>query len=197
MTDIRPRRHYLGGELAAHLLGSIGEIGREQLATRKFAGYRQGEVIGQSGVEAHYQSTLRGRAGGRNLVVDVAGRVIEVLDEVEPVPGGTITLTIDRDLQRAAEEGFLPEVLGEPAKMGAVVALDPRNGDLLALVSKPSFDPNDRVDIGQRGPCPSPHSGVQSREDWAKERAAWWRCWNSCEPSTPTCGSCSRRSTGR
>jgi penicillin-binding protein 2 len=143
VTDIRPRRHYLGGELAAHLLGSIGEIGREQLATREFAGYRQGEVIGQAGVEAHYQSTLRGRAGGRNLVVDVAGRVIEVLDEVEPVPGGTITLTIDLDLQRAAEGGFLPEVLGEPAKMGAAVALDPRNGDLLTLVSKPAYDPND------------------------------------------------------
>jgi penicillin-binding protein 2 len=142
VTDVRPRRHYLGGELAAHLLGFIGEIGREQLATREFAGYRQGEVIGQAGVEARYQSALRGRAGGRNLVVDVAGRVIEVLDEVEPVPGGTVTLTIDLDLQRAAEEGFLPEVLGEPAKMGAAVALDPRNGDLLALVSKPAYDPN-------------------------------------------------------
>ena len=142
VTDVRPRRYYPGGSLASHLLGSIGEIEREQLATREFADYRQGEVIGQIGIEARYQAHLRGRAGGRNQVVDVSGRVVEVLDDVEPQPGGSVTLTLDLDLQRAAEEGFLPEVLGEPAKLGALVALDPRNGDVLALVSKPSYDPN-------------------------------------------------------
>jgi penicillin-binding protein 2 len=142
VTDVRPRRYYPGGSLASHLLGSIGEIGREQLATRDFADYRQGEVIGQSGIEARYQAHLRGRAGGRNQVVDVSGRVVEVLDDVEPQPGGSVTLTLDLDLQQAAEEGFLPEVLGESAKLGALVALDPRNGDVLALVSKPSYDPN-------------------------------------------------------
>jgi penicillin-binding protein 2 len=124
-------------------MGSIGEIGPAQLATREYADYRQGEVIGQTGVEARFESHLRGRAGGRNQVVDVAGRVVEVLDEVEPQPGGAVTLTLDLDLQRAADEGFLPEVLGEPAKMGALVALDPRNGDVLALVAKPAYDPND------------------------------------------------------
>ena len=76
-------------------------------------------------------------------MVDVAGRVVgDPLDEREPAPGGSVTLTIDRDLQRVAEEGFVPEVLGEPGKRGALVALDPRTGDVLALVSKPSFDPN-------------------------------------------------------
>jgi penicillin-binding protein 2 len=142
-TDVRPRRHYLAGDLAAHLLGTIGEIQKEQLETRAYADYRAGEVIGQAGVESLYQSHLRGRAGGRNLVVDVAGRVVEVLDEVRPVPGGRIHLTLDLDLQRVAEEGFLPDVLGGHTWSGAVVALDPRNGDILALVSKPSFDPND------------------------------------------------------
>jgi penicillin-binding protein 2 len=142
-TDVRPRRHYLGGELGAHLLGTIGEIRREQLETAEFADYRQGEVIGQSGIEALLEHHLRGRAGGRNLVVNVAGRVVEVLDEIEPVPGGAVTLTLDLDLQRAAEEGFLPDVIGGPGKMGALVALDARNGDVLAMVSKPSFDPND------------------------------------------------------
>jgi penicillin-binding protein 2 len=132
VTDVRPRRYYPGGSLASHLLGSIGEIGREQLVTREFADYRQGEVIGQAGIEARYQAHLRGRAGGRNQVVD----------DVEPQPGGRVTLTLDLDLQQVAEEGFLPEVLGEPAKLGALVALDPRNGDVLALVSKPSYDPN-------------------------------------------------------
>ncbi len=142
LTDAIPRRHYLEGELAAHLLGALGEIRKEQLATRDFADYRSGEVIGQSGLESLMQAQLRGRAGGRNLVVDVAGRVIEVLDEVRPSGGGRVTLTIDLDLQRAAEQAFLPDVLGGPAKMGALVALDPRNGDVLALVSKPSYDPN-------------------------------------------------------
>jgi penicillin-binding protein 2 len=142
-TDVRPRRHYVERVLAAHLLGTIGEIQRDQLQTREFRDYRSGEVIGQSGVEKLLENHLRGRTGGRNVVVDVAGRVVEVLEEREPEPGGSVTLTIDLDLQRAAEEGFRPDVLGEPGKMGGLVAFDPRNGDLLALVSKPCFDPND------------------------------------------------------
>ncbi len=141
-TDVRPRRHYVEGDLSAHLLGTIGEIQREQLQSRDFSDYRAGEVIGQSGLEKLLERQLRGRAGGRNVVVDVAGRVVQVLDERDPEPGGSATLTLDLDLQRAAEEGFRPEVLGGPAKMGAAVALDPRTGDVLALVSKPSFDPN-------------------------------------------------------
>ncbi len=140
--DVRPRRHYVEGDLSAHLLGTIGEIQREQLQSRSFADYRAGEVIGQSGLEKLLEPHLRGRAGGRNVVVDVAGRVVQELDEREPEPGGSVTLTLDLDLQRAAEEGFRPEVIGGPAKMGAAVALDPRTGDVLALVSKPSFDPN-------------------------------------------------------
>ncbi|MCH2170669.1 penicillin-binding protein 2 [Myxococcota bacterium] len=143
MTDIRPRRDYVGGERAAHLLGLIGEIDADELAKPDFAGYRRGEVIGKAGVETLMEPHLRGHAGGRNVVVDVAGRSIEVIDEVLPLPGGSVTLTIDLDLQEVAEEAFLPDVLGEPARMGAVVALDPRNGDVLAMVSKPSFDPND------------------------------------------------------
>ena len=142
-TDVQPRRHYVESVLAAHLLGTIGEIQREQLQTREFRDYRSGQVIGQSGLEKLLEHHLRGRAGGRNVLVDVAGRVVDVLEERRPEPGGSVTLTIDRDLQRAAEEGFLPDVLGEPGKMGGLVALDPRNGDVLALVSKPSFDPND------------------------------------------------------
>jgi penicillin-binding protein 2 len=143
VSDVRPRRYYVGAELAAHLMGYLGEIQREQLTTRRYADYRQGEVIGQAGIESVLQAELRGRAGGRNLVVDVAGRVVDVLAEIEPLPGGRVALLLDRDLQQAAEDGFLPDVLGEPAKIGALVALDVRNGDVLALVSKPAFDPND------------------------------------------------------
>jgi penicillin-binding protein 2 len=141
-TDVSPRRYYVGGSLAAHVLGYTGEIQAGQLEKRSYADYRSGDVIGQSGVESRFESILRGRAGGRNVVVDVAGRVDEVLDEVEATPGGTLVLTIDRDLQRVAEDAFLPDVIGGEEKRGAVVVLDPRNGDVLALVSRPTFDPN-------------------------------------------------------
>jgi penicillin-binding protein 2 len=143
ITDVQPQRDYVEGDLAAHVLGYIGEIQRQQLERRAFADYRSGAVIGQAGVEALLEPELRGLQGGRNLVVDVAGRIVEVLDEEVPVPGGTVTLSIDLDLQKAAERAFLPDVLGEPGKVGAVVAMDVNNGDLLALVSKPSFDSND------------------------------------------------------
>jgi penicillin-binding protein 2 len=142
MTGIEPRRHYVAGDLAAHLLGTIGEIRKDQLAARDFADYRAGDVIGQSGAEALLEPRLRGKAGGRNVVVNVAGRVVEVLDEVPARPGGSVRLTLDIDLQQVAEEAFLPDVVGEPGKLGAAVALDARTGDVLALVSKPSFDPN-------------------------------------------------------
>src|SRR5262245_55798133 len=143
MTDVQPRRHYVGGDLASHLLGTIGEIRKDQLATREYADYDQGEVIGQSGVEALLEPQLRGQAGGRNVVVNVAGRVVALLDQVAAVPGQSVRLTLDLDLQQAAEEAFLPAAVGEPGKLGAAVALDARTGEVLALVSKPSFDPND------------------------------------------------------
>jgi penicillin-binding protein 2 len=143
VSDKRPRRHYVGGELAAHVLGYIGEIQGIQLETRAFADYRQGEVIGQAGVEGVEQKALRGRAGGVNQIVDVAGRVVADLDEIEPVPGGSVQLTIDLDLQQAAEAAFVPDQPGDHTKVGAVVALDVHTGDVLAMASKPSFDPND------------------------------------------------------
>jgi len=149
-TDVRPRRLYVDGGLASHLLGTLGEIREEQLATREFADYRAGDVVGLTGVEALFESHLRGRAGGRNVVVDVAGREVEVLEEVEPRPGGGLALTLDWDLQRVAYEGFAREDPARPAA-GAVVALDPRNGDVLVLVSSPAYDPNafvGGIDVG-------------------------------------------------
>jgi penicillin-binding protein 2 len=143
VTDVRPRRHYLGGELAAHVLGYIGEIHSAQLEASAYTDYRQGEVIGQAGIEGVEQDALRGRAGGVNQVVDVAGRVVGVVDEIDPVPGGSVQLTIDLDLQRAAEAAFAPDTPEDHARIGAAVALDVHTGDVLAMVSKPSFDPND------------------------------------------------------
>ncbi|HKA16393.1 MAG TPA: penicillin-binding protein 2 [Myxococcota bacterium] len=142
VSDKRPRRHYVGGELAAHVLGYIGEIHSAQLESSAFADYQQGEVIGQAGIESVEQDALRGRAGGVNQIVDVAGRVVGDIDKIDPVPGGSVQLTIDLDLQQAAEGAFVPEDPAEHARVGAVVALDVHSGDVLALASKPSFDPN-------------------------------------------------------
>lgn len=142
VTTIGPRRHYTEERLAAHLLGTIGQVGTRQLALPQFNDYVAGEVVGQFGLEAKLEAHLRGRAGGRNMVVDVAGREIELLEEIKPVPGGRVVLTLDRDLQSVAEQAFRstdPEV---PDHMGALVAIDPNNGEVLALVSLPSFDPN-------------------------------------------------------
>jgi len=143
VTDLQPRRHYPSKELAAHALGTIGEIQQRQLEQREYADYRPGERIGQTGVERIAQQALRGRAGGLNEIVDVAGRVVGVQGEIRPVRGGSVQLTLDVDLQRAAEAAFLPDVMGERPHIGALVAMDVHQGDVLALVSKPSFDPND------------------------------------------------------
>ena len=142
VTDAFPRRFYPGHHHAAHLLGSIGEIEAEQLKTRDFRGYSGGDIIGQSALERILEHHLRGHNGGRNVVVDVAGREIDVIDEVPPVRGGRAYLTIDLDLQRAAELAFESSDPEVPDHMGALVALDPRNGDVLAMVSRPTYDPN-------------------------------------------------------
>lgn len=145
VTEVRPRREYVGGDLAAHLLGTLGEVRADQLEKPEFQGYRSGEIVGQTGLEAVLEPTLRGSAGGRNVIVDVAGREVERLDEVDPVPGRDVTLTIDFDLQRAAWDAFRedhPEDPNDVGRLGALVALDPRNGEILAMLSRPSFDPN-------------------------------------------------------
>jgi penicillin-binding protein 2 len=142
LIDVQPLRHYLQGDFAAHLLGSIGEIRAEQLESDRFRGYAAGEIVGQSGLESRLEPQLRGRAGGRNVVVDVAGREVGEVESVSPVPGRTVVLALDLDLQQAAEEGFLHITPGEPLQMGAAVALDVHTGDVLAVVSRPAYDPN-------------------------------------------------------
>lgn len=142
LTEVYPRREYPYGSLAAHVIGTIGEIRPEQIEDRRFTGYRPGESVGQTGIESLLEPHLRGRAGGRNVVVDVAGRAVEVLDQVDPRAGGRAVLTLDVDLQLVAEEGLRAAALPGDPQAGVVVALDPRDGDVLALASLPSFDPN-------------------------------------------------------
>lgn len=131
--QIGPRRNYLYGPLAGHLLGYVGEVNVDEL--QKLSGYQMGDTIGKYGLEKYWEDRLRGENGGQQIEVDAFGRKLRVLDEVPEVPGANIHLTIDIGLQRAADAA-----LGD--KEGSVVVLDPKDGAILAMVSKPAFDPN-------------------------------------------------------
>lgn len=133
-----PVRQYLYGELGAHLLGYVGEISEEELAPRRAQGYKPGDLIGKAGVERAYEAVLRGGDGHLRMEVDALGRPLRVVSRIPAVPGRSIALTVDLDLQKAAYEGL--RASGQPS--GAVVALDPRSGEILALESIPSYDPN-------------------------------------------------------
>ncbi len=134
-VDVGQRRAYRYGRLAAHLLGYMGEISKAELERPEYKDYRQGEFIGKVGVERRYEVDLRGIHGQKHVEVDAAGREVTVLREISGIPGKDLYLTIDLDLQLAAEEAMKD-------KAGAVIALDPRTGDVLATVSAPTFDPD-------------------------------------------------------
>ncbi len=129
------RRLYPRDGLAAHVIGYVGEVSEAELDTAEFARYNQGDVVGKVGIERQYNDILMGVDGQRRAMVDNRGRVRAVLGFKEAVPGRNLQLTIDLDLQAVAE-------LAMEGKRGAVVALDPRSGEVLAMVSRPAFDPN-------------------------------------------------------
>ena len=136
--DIEPTRNYIHKKTAAHLIGYLGEINKEELASGKYPNVRSGDSIGRYGVEKSFEADLQGKRGGHQVEVDVNGRVIKILKTVEPVSGKDLVLTMDLALQQKAES-----LLGEDD--GAVVALDPSNGDVLVMASSPSFDQNDFI----------------------------------------------------
>jgi penicillin-binding protein 2 len=129
------RRLYPQGGLAGHVIGYVGEISESELDQPEFIKYEAGDVIGKAGIEREYNDTLMGVDGQRQVVVDNRGRERDILGIKEAVPGRNLQLTIDLDLQVVAE-------LAMQGRTGAVVALDPRNGEVLAMVSAPSYDPN-------------------------------------------------------
>jgi len=135
VVEAQAVRYFPHGDLAAHVLGYTGEISAEALAVKAKDGYRMGDIVGKAGVEAAFESTLRGTWGGKQVEVDANGRVWRVLGQKPPRSGNTQRLTIDIDLQKAATSA-----LGD--RKGAVVALNPQNGEVLAMVSYPAFDPN-------------------------------------------------------
>jgi penicillin-binding protein 2 len=132
-----PTREYPTHDLAAHLFGYVGEITEAQLVRPEFADLRMGAIVGQSGIEQIYNALLMGRDGARRVVVNSVGREIETLGERPPAEGQRVQLTIDYDLQKAAEDGFRASGF-----WGSAAIIDPRNGEILALVSLPAFDPN-------------------------------------------------------
>ncbi|MBV8773890.1 MAG: penicillin-binding protein 2, partial [Deltaproteobacteria bacterium] len=131
--QVNPQRHYIYGPLASHLLGYVGEVTVKDLA--RLPDYRMGDEIGKFGLERSWEDTLRGDSGGQQIEVDAVGRRLRLLREIPEKPGDSIVMTIDFDLQRVAEQA-----IGDRA--GALVALDPNTGYILALASHPAFDPN-------------------------------------------------------
>ena len=129
------RRLYPRDGFAAHLIGYVGEVSEEDLNKQRYAAYEPGDVVGKAGVEETYDELLRGEDGSRDVIVDSHGREMGHLGIQHARPGQDLRLTIDNDLQRAAE-------LALGSRNGAIVAMDPRNGEILALVSRPSYDPN-------------------------------------------------------
>src|SRR5262245_23745032 len=131
------RRLYRKDGFMAHLIGYVGEVSEEMLNTPQFEVYERGDIVGQSGVELQYNDVLRGTDGSTRVYVDSKGREVgRPPDANEPVvPGQKLKLTIDMDIQKAAEQAL-------EGKNGAIVAMDPRNGEILAMVSRPTFDPN-------------------------------------------------------
>ncbi len=138
LVDVEPRRNYVYKKNAAHLLGYLGQINGEELSSGKYPGVRGGDSIGKYGAEKVFEELLRGKRGGRQVEVDASGRLVRVLKTVDSVPGKNLFLTIDNTLQQTAE-AMLQD------KAGAVVALDPSNGDVLVMASSPSFDQNDFI----------------------------------------------------
>jgi penicillin-binding protein 2 len=131
--QVNPRRHYIYGSLAAHLLGYVGEVTVRDL--NRLPDYRMGDEIGKFGLERTWEPDLRGESGGQEIEVDAVGRRLRMLREIPERPGNSLVMTLDLDLQRTAEEA-----IGDRA--GAIVAIDPNTGYILAMASHPSFDPN-------------------------------------------------------
>jgi penicillin-binding protein 2 len=129
------RRRYLPGGFLAHVTGYVGEVSEKQIESSN-GKLRPGDFGGQSGLEREYNDILMGTDGMRRVIVNSVGKTVRPLSEQEPIPGKQIQLTIDDDLQQVAEQSLGP-------REGAVVALDPRTGEVLAMVSHPAPDPND------------------------------------------------------
>ena len=129
------RRRYQQEDMLANAIGYVGEVSPQQMEDSD-GHYRPGDIVGKAGLEREYNDQLEGTDGMRRVVVNSVGKVVRTLENIESIPGKPIQLTIDYDLQAIAEADMAD-------KEGAVVAMDARTGEILAMVSKPTFNPND------------------------------------------------------
>jgi len=134
-TIMAHRRLYPRKGFMAHLVGYVGEVSEDMLNQPQWEFYNPGDVVGRSGIELQYNQMLMGKNGARRTIVNSRGKEVQSLSETPAVPGTQLKLTVDIDLQIAAEEAI-------EGKNGAIIAMDPRTGEILAMVSRPTFDPN-------------------------------------------------------
>lgn len=136
-VELDQLRSYPNRDAVAHIMGHLGEISQAELdkSDEIGSGYQLGDYVGKSGLEKQYEQQLRGKDGGKRIMVDVTGRMVRMIGEQPSVPGKALKLSIDRDLQVAAHRAMGKQT-------GAAVAIDPRTGAVLAMVSAPSYDPN-------------------------------------------------------
>jgi penicillin-binding protein 2 len=145
LVQARPVREYPTGALSAHILGYVGPIPQEQADTYEEQGYDPNQdLVGLTGVEYAFEKELRGQDGQQMIEVDVAGREVQTLSESQPaIPGYNLRLSLDLDLQRAAEEILQRQLQALYKKQGVVIAMNPQTGEILAMVSLPSYDNNE------------------------------------------------------
>ena len=140
LVELQPQRFYPLGTVLSHVLGYVGEISPSQLENQeiKDKGFKAGDIIGKGGLEQYYDEFLRGKPGYRKVIVDSRGRVQSEIARVPPQAGMDLITTIDLDLQMAAEQ----QIENSATKRGTAVAMDPNNGEILAMASHPAYDPN-------------------------------------------------------
>ena len=137
-VNVEPKRNYIYKKSAAHIIGYLGEINAEELRSSRYPDVKSGESIGRYGAEKVFEHILHGKRGGRQVEVDANGRLVRIISTVDSLPGKNLFLTIDSDLQQKSEALL-------EGKDGAIVAIDPSNGDVLVMASSPSFDQNDFI----------------------------------------------------
>lgn len=149
VIEIQPIRSYVNNELGAHMFGYVSEINDVELGKLKVSGYKSGDILGKFGLEKVYDRELRGTDGGDQVEVDVTGRPVNVLGKKETIPGKNLVLTIDYRIQKAAEVAIDEQLLYlqtksefRNAKAAAAIAMNPQTGEILAMVSRPAFNPN-------------------------------------------------------
>ncbi len=142
VIEAQPIRDYIYKSIGAHVFGYVSEISEAELKSKQYKGYKPGEIVGQAGLEKEYDQYLRGTPGGEQVEVDATGKAVKILGRKEPIPGKDLKLTIDMRLQEATEQAIDQQLKLTHSHEAAVVVMNPQTGAILALSSRPAFDPN-------------------------------------------------------